>query len=383
MKILIIGEYSSLAKNLKSGFNKLGIETEQISYGDGWKKIPMAGTNNLLIEEGCNFGNLKIKKKEIRGSWRIFEILRFYKYFFEVKKRILNFLKNKKYDKILIINQEFIANNITHLIFNKTFVEFRDLKKTLNDKSRLYIVACGDDSVYIKYLKKYRYNPYPRGYRGKNFIKKINISNYKKILEKIDGIIPTCYDYAEPYRHSYIKEKLKPTIQFPIDLSDIKYTPNTIKEKIVIFHGLNREEFKGTKYIREAMENIKKKYPEKVEIIIDGKMPLEEYKKILERTNIVIDQCNSYSYAMNALISMAQGKVVFSGNEPECSNELGRNDIPVVNILPNVKDIEEKLEYFVNNPHLIAEIGEKSRKFVEEFHECSIVAKKYLEVMEN
>lgn len=131
------------------------------------------------------------------------------------------------------------------------------------------------------------------------------------------------------------------------------------------------------------MENIKEKYPDKVEIILDGNMPLEEYKKILKRANIIIDQCKSYSYGMNALYGMAMGKVVFSGNEAECRKEFKREDVPVINIKPNVKDIEGKIEYFVKNPELIFKIGEKSRKFVEEFHDCEVITSQYLKIFEN
>jgi len=39
MKILIIGEYSGFASNLKMGFKSLGHETILFSWGDGFKKI--------------------------------------------------------------------------------------------------------------------------------------------------------------------------------------------------------------------------------------------------------------------------------------------------------------------------------------------------------
>ena len=44
------------------------------------------------------------------------------------------------------------------------------------------------------------------------------------------------------------------------------------------------------------------------------------------------------------------------------------------------KEIEEKLEYLRKNPQLIEEIGKTSRKFVEEFHDCKVVIKKYIEI---
>ncbi len=371
-KVLIVGEYSSLGSNIKKGLSENSIDTYIVTDGDGWKKIKNIDDKVINI----NNKNFKILGKTIKGSGKICYL---FEYFFKVKP----ILKKHRFDIILIMNQSFISNNFIPNRYNNYYLHLKFLKKILNKHGKIYMLACGDDSYYFQAQSIYKYFPYSEIEIKKSVFMRFNaIKKYEKILDKIDGIIPTCWDYTEAYRLFYKNNtKLKQTIQFPIDLSNVNYKKNVIKDKIIIFHGLNREGFKGTKYIREAMENIKRKYPDKVEIVIDGRMPLEEYKKILEKSNIVIDQCKSYSYGMNALISMAQGKLVFSGNEEECMNELKRNDIPVVNITPSVEDIEEKLEYFIKNSHLITEIGEKSRKFIEEFHECSVVAKKYLEIM--
>ena len=127
------------------------------------------------------------------------------------------------------------------------------------------------------------------------------------------------------------------------------------------------------------MEKLKENYPNEVEIVIDGKMPLNKYLKVLEETNVVIDQALSYEYGMNAIYSMAMGKVVLSGNEPECQQEFGRTDIPVINILPSEDDIYNKLEQLVLNKESVIEIGKKSRQFVEDFHHYVKVAQQYID----
>jgi hypothetical protein len=79
---------------------------------------------------------------------------------------------------------------------------------------------------------------------------------------------------------------------------------------------------------------------------------------------------------------MALGKVVFSGNEKECMEEFERNDIPIINILPEVNDIVFKLEKFINNTHLIKEYSEKSSNFARDFHNDKKVARKFLNLAE-
>jgi len=148
--------------------------------------------------------------------------------------------------------------------------------------------------------------------------------------------------------------------------------------KIVIYHSSNRPVFKGSKFINEALEIIQERYPEDVEVINASFLPLEEYLSAINRTHILIDQCRSYSYAMNALYSLAKGKVVLSGCEEECVKEWGIEDSPVVNIRPNVDDIVNKLEYLILNRDLILKLSLESRKFVEQNHNHVDTAQKFL-----
>ena len=48
MKILIIGEFSGLAKNLKIGLNYLGNQVSIVSTGDGFKNIEIEKDDILL-----------------------------------------------------------------------------------------------------------------------------------------------------------------------------------------------------------------------------------------------------------------------------------------------------------------------------------------------
>lgn len=371
MKILILGDYSSFGYNLKKGFLKLGHEVDILSDGDGWKKINSEGLNLKY--------NMKNKiTRYVSGMIN--------------RIKIIKFLENKSYDIILIMNENFLSRKvkiIKNLIMLRISID--KLKEILNKNGKIYMLACGSDLTFYNYCGKYEekkgyyiYNKSESEKLLKKEKKKRDKNFDKNLLEKIDGVIPVMYDYAEAYRNSSWQtvNKIKKTIPLCIDLENTEVL-NELKEKIVIFHGISREDFKGTYFIRKAMENIKEKYPDKVEIIIDGKMPLEKYKKLLKKTNIIIDQCKSFGYGMNALYGMSMGKLVFSGNELENEIEFEKKDIPVVNIIPDIEDIEKKLEYFILNPKLIIETGNKARKFVEEFHEAEIVASQYIKLYNN
>ena len=91
------------------------------------------------------------------------------------------------------------------------------------------------------------------------------------------------------------------------------YIKNTIKKKIIIFHGLNRFGFEDAKYIEDAFKVLSKKYPDDIELIIRGRMPLNCYLEILSKANIVIDQTNTYSLGVNGICALAIDKVVMGG----------------------------------------------------------------------
>jgi hypothetical protein len=351
MKILLLGDFSSLYLNLKTGLEKLGHDVVLASHGDGWKNIDRDIDLKL---KGNNFFSKIIN--------------RFYPFF--LLKKLSNF------DIVQIINP--FMFNISYFP-SKLF--FKEIKKR---NKKVFLSAAGDDAYFWKFGRnELEYGPFEDFLKydlKKNQCyfeteKAYEFNNY--ILELVDGVIPIMYEYEISYRNH---SKLKTTIPIPINTEKIKYTPNIIKEKIVIFHGLNRYGFKGTRYVEEAFKVLKIKYPDNLELIIDGKMPLESYLKLMERTNIVIDQTNSYSLGVNGVYALSMGKIVLGGAEPESLSSLGVKDSPVINIKPTTKSIVEEIEKLLKNKNDIEKLGYKSRKFAEKVHKDINIAKKYLEL---
>lgn len=111
-------------------------------------------------------------------------------------------------------------------------------------------------------------------------------------------------------------------------------------------------------------------------------VPFGKYIDLVKHTNILIDQCQSYSYGMNAIIGMAAGKVVLSGNELECQREF-KQEIPIVNIRPNEDFIFNQLEYLITHPEIIDNLSSKSALFARNFHDSKLVASRYLALFGN
>jgi hypothetical protein len=125
---------------------------------------------------------------------------------------------------------------------------------------------------------------------------------------------------------------------------------------------------------------MKNKYPKDLECLIEGKLPLEKYLKLISTVNIALDQTSSYSYGVNAVYSLAMGHIVMSGSEPESLKEFNITESPIINILPSTEDIINKMNYVLDNRSNICEWGYKSRLYAESLHDHVLVAQKYLDV---
>lgn len=355
MKILLLGEFSGVHKNLKEGLQKLGHEVVIASSGDGFKQIK--SDIDLSVD-----GNLITRK-------------------IKTLKHKLNFIQIvKEYDLVQLINpfaifyHTIIPNKLNRLFF----------EKLIENSEKIYMLAAGDDSYFWRYgRKRLKYGPFDDSlkydYGGKSTFymesdKAFEINKY--VADNVDGIIPIMYEYETSYEGH---KNLLNTIPIPINTDKIKYEENIVSEKLVVFHGLNRYGFKGTRHVEEAFAILSKKYPNKLELIIDGKMPLEKYLKVMRKANVVIDQTNSYSLGVNGVYALAMGKVVLGGAEPESLKSLGVNKSPVINIKPNAQSIVEEIEKLLSNKENITKIGYESRKFAEEVHGYVKVAKQYLE----
>ena len=353
MKVLLLGEYSGLHNNLKEGLLELGHDAVLASSGDGWKKI----------KSDLSFGH--------NGESLIYKLSRAISYF----KNIKNFIG---YDAVQFVNPVIFNTHISSVLL--------DIILKSKKNKRTFLLAAGCDGVYSQHVKKLAYSPCNdcRLYDLNQHRCHWDEGKYKKINYKlacgVDGVIPIMYDYALGYRNFH---NLKETIPIPINTDKLKYEENIPKSKLTIFHGLNREGFKGTKIILKALEIIKNKYAHDVEIIVSGRMSLNKYLEIIKSVNIVVDQCFSYSYGVNAACSMALGKLVLSGCEKECLEEFKIESCPVINIRPSVDDIVGKIGNIIDNKKLVSAVGFESRKFVEGFHNYIKIAQKYVDIWNN
>ena len=99
----------------------------------------------------------------------------------------------------------------------------------------------------------------------------------------------------------------------------------------------------------------------------------------MNRANVVVDQCCSHGYGINACIAMAQGKVVMAGSREHTLSAFGIESSPILHVEPSVDQIFSQLEYILENRRNIAQWGIDSRRYVEEMHHYVKVAARYVD----
>lgn len=358
MNILIVGEFSAFAKELKKGFVALGHQCIIFSWGDGRKNIKQNSD-----DYSCSY---------ISSKGRIISILSRIWMNMKLYSNVKRLSKHWQSDAVLIINPGFVRSQICVHHLGLTKSQIFGLKKK---EAKVYLSACGGDYVFYKYVNAEGIASALYGYDLKSEKNKLD-----RIINQVDYIIPTHYGYAERYRLSSYSNKLAITIPLPICVSDFKPFTRIQNNQIVVFLGKMRLT-KGYEAMNRALDIIVKRYPN-VKRIPDRFLSFDEYLIELSKANIVMDQCTSSSYGMNALYALSMGKCVLSGNLPEGAQEYGLTiqDIPIVDIKENSDMIVEVLEKLIINPDLIIDYGKRARIYAETFHDSAIIAKKYLDV---
>ncbi|MFR9165606.1 MAG: glycosyltransferase family 1 protein [Dysgonomonas sp.] len=360
MKILLLGEYSNLHWTLAQGLRKLGHDVTVASGGDRFKSYK----RDINLE---------------RKGYGLFDSI---KYGFTLSKHLNTF---KGYDIVQIINPSFLD-----IKAEKNLKVYQYLKK---NNRKIFLGAFGTDYFSVRKamdINSFRYSEYHVNKKPTNFVEANNqieswIGTAKELLNKeiadtCDGIISCLYEYYVSYLDDY-REKLV-YIPEPINLDETVFKQRGLNEKIRFFIGIQklRSRLKGTDVLYKVLKEVNKKYPKESEVIKVESVPYSEYVTAMSESDIMLDQLYSYTPAMNAFAAMAQGLVIVGGGEPESYEILNETELkPIINVIPDEKDIFNKLEGIIINRNKIPDLSLQSRQFVEKHHDYVKIAQQYVD----
>lgn len=368
MKILLIGEYSNVHNTLAQGLRELGHQVTVASDGDGWKNYPR--DIDLSRNPNSPTGRMSF-------LWRLFKALP----------------RMRGYDVVQLINPVFLE-----LKAERIMPFYRYLRR---HNRKIVMGAFGIDYYWAKInteLKPLRYSDF-------NFSDKVRtdheallyrnewIGTPKQSLNQAiaadcDGIPAGLYEYWATYNEVHdicpdgreIRDKMR-FIPYPIVLPEIIHT-SYYGGPLRLFIGISRgrSAYKGTDIMLDAAQAIKKKYPDRVELRVAQGVPFDEYRRMMDGSDAILDQLYSYTPSMNSLLPMSKGIIVIGGGEPENYDILGEHQLrPIINVLPDRQSVYDQIEQLVLHPERIPELKRQGVEYIKRHHDYIKVAQQYLD----
>jgi glycosyltransferase involved in cell wall biosynthesis len=373
MRILLVGEYSGFHNSLKHGLQHLGHQVTIVGDGDGFKRFAVD------VEVGSTYFEQSWLHRKIKVAW-----WRLTGFNLEDHLKLARFRENEN----LLKNHDIVQFINSNSFGCQPDVERIMIDFLLENNGKSFLIACGDDYEYTQYLTEkhkgysildvvkqnpknkkellHTYKYLESGYRD----------NYFKLVDASEKVIPSNTDYAMALKN---QSKATAIIPAAINCSKFQLEQNKNLDKIQIFMGINRGNYwkKGICYFEEALEIIKRKYTDKIQITVAESLPYKEYITKYKNAHILLDQVLCYDQGYNALEAMAQGKVVFSGGSSIYLKAHDLKSVPVIDAQPDVAYLVDQLSLLIDQPEKIIEIGKAASKHVNDHHHSITIAKVY------
>ena len=363
MKILLLGEYSNVHATLAEGLRALGHEVVVASNGDFWKNYPR---DIDLSRKPSKLGGLSLMSRILcqLPRWR-------------------------GYDIVQLINPMFVE-----LKAERIFPLYRYLRR---HNKRIVLCAMGMDYYWVNECvtrKPLRYSDFNIGQRlrddepalveRRDWIGTTKERLNRMIANDCDDIVTGLYEYDVCYRPhfpektTYIPFPIKAPLPLEGSTSTLPWGEGGGRLSVFIGISKGRSQYKGTDIMLQAAEEVKRRYPERMVLQKAEGVPFDVYQKMLDGSDVMLDQLYSYTPSMNTLLAMSKGIVCIGGGEPENYEILGEKELrPIINVQPTYESVVQELERLVLHPELVPELKRQSVEYVKRHHDYLVVARKY------
>lgn len=357
MKILLIGEYSNVHNTLKAGLERLGHNVIVASNGDYWKAYPR--DINLARPSG-RFAGLRL-----------------------ILHLLVNLHKLRGYDIVQIINPVFIDLKAKRIQYIYNYLRRHNKKIVMGAFGMDYYWAHVNSTTMPLRYSDFNIGKNLRTNKDAIIEKRDWLGTDKELLNKTiakdcDGIIAGLYEYQICYQ-PFFPDKTK-FIPFPIITEGKKTQVERKGGMLKLFIGIskNRSEYKGTDIMLRAAEAVKAKYPERLDLRIAEGIPFDQYVKLMDGSDAILDQLYSYTPSMNPLEAMSRGIICIGGGEPENYEILNETQLhPIINVQPTYESCYEQIKQLVLHPERIQKLQQESIDYIRKHHDHIKVAKQY------
>lgn len=361
MKILLLGEYSNVHNTLAKGLRDLGHQVVVASNGDFWKNYP----RDIDLERSpgkLNGISLLLKVYRLLLTWKDFDVVQLINpIFIELKaERLLSIYRIlRRQNKAMVLGAFGMDYYWVNECIERKPLRYSDFN--FGDQIRTDEPALKEQRDWLGTAKE-----------------QLN----KYIASNCDGIVTGLYEYDVCYRPNF-PEKTQ-YIPFPIEPSQpsnnqtLQSASSSLPIKVFIGISKGRSQYKGTDIMLKAAEDLKKKYPDRMELTKVEGVPFETYQQLMNSSDVILDQLYSYTPSMNPLLAMSKGIICVGGGEPENYEILGENELrPIINVQPNYESVYYELEQLLLHPERMPILKQQSIEYIHRHHDYLKVAKQY------
>lgn len=357
MKILMLGDYSNLHACLAKELRKRGHDVTLVSDRGGYMKTE---------------ADVEMRRRPgILGSFA---------YLYRVMASLPSW---SGYDVVQLINPQFLS-----LKPGKLKMIFDILKK--NNRS-VFLTLCGNDHFFVKDCVDsdiFRFSEFRIGkvkaplvlcdpMREAGWLIPEHAAYTQHLYDNIDGAMSTLPEYDMSARRHMNPDKLKFT-NLPISLDSLEFSPIEFDGPIRVLIGMKggMEIQKGTARMLDICKELEKEMEGLLEVRVVKNLSLADYLNELRNSHIVIDQLYSYSPGMNALQTMALGRITASGGQPEYYEYIGESVQPIFCLTPleDADTIKKRLKELILDADRIKSMSEEGRRLVERHNDVVKVA---------
>ena len=154
---------------------------------------------------------------------------------------------------------------------------------------------------------------------------------------------------------------------------------NKTSKEIVISHAPSDRQIKGSKFLEQAVADLKESgYPVKLNIVEN--VSYNEAMLIHANADIVVDQLLIGAYGLSSIEFMALGKPVICAIREDLRDKYPV-DLPILSANPHT--IRDVLEKTIKNRDQWPELGMKGIEYVERVHSSHIIAAQTLKYYQN
>ncbi len=160
---------------------------------------------------------------------------------------------------------------------------------------------------------------------------------------------------------------------------DVEVRPPKASGRMTVLHAPTNRLVKGTDDVLAAMASIERECD--VDFRLVENVPHDEAMAMYRDADLVIDQLRVGWYGAFAVELMAMGKPVVAYVREEDLRfipEAMAEELPIVRATPD--DVHDIVGELLENPERLADIGRRSRTFVERWHDPRTIAERMLRV---